>query len=146
MGLIVVKPFDAETGKTGISFSQGESRGRAYFRLNMTADSQVKMFGRRLDPATDAIFLTVTNEANLNHLMGIKVVSLEATGALPIIGAVHGSIGLKVASWRPNKGKMPSMALAIVNEQVAGGGFSVRLPEWARAIPDPRSASPAPRS
>lgn len=137
MGILKVKAFEAGPAKSGISIAQGESRGRTFFRLGLTSSAQQDLLGRHLDPEKDALALIVTNEPNLNHLMGIKVVPVGDANALSVSGGPHGSVGLKVAAWRSGGGgKRPAVSLVVVNRQVQGGGISVKLPDWARPDPD----------
>ena len=142
MGLIKVMPFVAGAAKSGVSIGQGETRGRQFYRIGLTGPAQDDLFGRRLDPARDAISLTLTNDPKYLHLLGIKLVGADDPAGLPISGAPHGSIGVKVAAWRPGSGdKRPPASMVIVNRQVAGGGISVKLPEWARPAPDLTASS-----
>lgn len=137
MGLIKVQPFNAGPGKSGVSMSQGESHGRIFFRLGLTAAAQKDLFERVLDPGKDAIALTVTNARQQNHLMGIKIVPASDPGGLAVSGGPRGSVGLKLTPWRAGAGgKRPAVSLTIVNRQVQGGGISVKLPDWARPEPD----------
>jgi len=142
MGLLKVKPFEAGPSKSGISLTQGESRGQAYYRLGMTAAAQEELLGRRVDPEADAIALTVTNDPKLHHLMGIRLVPVSDPNALSVSSAPHGSVGLKLAAWRSTGGgKRSPVSLVVVNRQVNGGGISVKLPDWARPEPDIAAAA-----
>lgn len=142
MGILKVHPFDAGPVKSGISFSQGSSRGRTFFRLGLTATAQKEFFGRQLEPAKDAITLVVNTEPTLNHLMGIKVSTRDDPNSLNIAGGPHGSVSLKALAWRSGGGgKRPSVSLVIVNHKVSGGGISVKLPDWARPEADVSAAA-----
>lgn len=142
MGLIKVMPFCAGGAKSGVSIGQGETRGSPYFRIGLTAAAQEELFGCRLDPARDAVALTLSNDPKYLHLLGIKAVEASDPAALPISGGPRGSVGLKVVAWRVAAGdKRPPASLVVVNRQVAGGGISVKLPEWARPAPDPAAPS-----
>lgn len=133
MGILKVQPFEAGPSKSGVSIGQGETRGRTFFRIGLTATAQKDLFGREIDPSKDALALVVTNEKNLNHLMGIRMVAADDPNGIPLSGGPHASVSLKVAAWRSNGGgKRAAASLSIVNREVKGGGISVKLPEWAR--------------
>lgn len=137
MPLLKIEAFAAAPTKSGVSLKQGESRGRTYFRLGLSAAAQMDLFDRALDPEKDCVALTVTNEPNLNHLMGIRATTADDPAGLPISGGPHGSVGLKVTAWRGNGGgSRPAASLTVINRQVKGGGISVKLPDWARPEPD----------
>lgn len=137
MGILKVQAFDAGPSKSGISIAQGETRGKLFFRLGLTAAAQEELFGRRLDAAKDAIGLLVTNDPQHRHLMGMKPVPADDPNGLTFSGGPHGSVSLKLTAWRANGGgKRPSVSLVVVNRQVEGGGISVKLPDWARPEPD----------
>lgn len=133
MGIIKVQAFEAGPSKSGISIAQGESKGRVFFRLGITAAAQIELLGRLVDPNKDAISLIVTNDPGRNHLMGIRIVSAGDAAGIPVSGGPHGSVGMKLGPWRATgPGKRPPVSLIVINRQVEGGGISVKLPDWAR--------------
>lgn len=136
MGILKVTAFEAGATSSGLSISQGETRGKTFFRLSITIAAQQELFGRPLDPAKDAISLLLTDDLKHYHLMGIKIVEMDDPTGLGIKGGARDSVFLKVATWRPTEGKRPAASLAIINAQVNGGGISVKLPDWARPVPD----------
>lgn len=142
MGLLQIQTFEAGPSKSGISISQGETGGKTFFRIGLTLAAQMEFFGRKLDTEKDAIALTVTDDPKHLHLMGINVVLPDDPKALPLSGGIKDSIALRVATWKPAQGKHPAAELKIINRQVAHGGISVKLPEWARPAPD-RRGTPA---
>lgn len=137
MGILKIQAFGAGPAKSGISMTQGEVRGKTFFRIGLTAACQTELFGIRLDPTKDAIALIVTNDKDVRHLMGIKIVPADDPAGLPFSGGPHGSASLKLAAWQSNGGgKRPAVSLVIANRAVNGGGISVKLPDWARPDAD----------
>lgn len=140
MALLKIKAFDAGPQSSGFSISQGESRGKTFFRLGMTTKAQKEYFGRPLDLKKDAIKLIVNDEPKHHHLMGIRVVDVDDPSGIALSGGARGSVFAKLATWRSAEGKRSAASLVVVNSKVRDGGVSVMLPEWARPTPD-RSAS-----
>ena len=141
MGLLKVQAFDAGPAKSGISISQGLSRGKTFFRIGLTAAAQEEFFGRSLSVERDALALVLTDDRKHHHLMGIKVVPADDPNGIPLASSMRDSVNIKVATWRPSQGKHPAASLQVINSKVDGGSVSVKLPEWARPVPDPKSTS-----
>lgn len=135
MPLLTVSMFEtgSASSSSGVSMSQGETRGKQFFRIGFTAAAQEELFGRTFDLEKDGLQLIVTNDKNLNHLIGFRLVDKEKADALPMTSSARGSCSLRVKPWRAvSAGKRKAVQLAIVNRQVQGGGISAKLPDWAR--------------
>lgn len=131
MAILKIAPFEVGNAKSGVSISQGEVRGRCFYRITLSGAAQRRFFNRALDPKEDALALLVTDMPDTRALMGVRIVPVDDASALPLAAGVKGSVNARASCWRPAKGKRPSMQMQIINEAVKGGGFSVRLPEWA---------------
>lgn len=138
MGILKVEAFDVKIVSSGITMSGGTAKGGDFFRIGMNVDAQKRHFERVLNPQEHAFALTVTDMPQQRHLMGIKLVMLDEPGALPLASGARDSVFVKVKAWTPTQGKRPAVSLTVVNQKVQGGGFSVKLPEWARPPVDPR--------
>ncbi|MEO0859214.1 MAG: hypothetical protein AAFY65_01275 [Pseudomonadota bacterium] len=141
MGLIKVQPFQTGAKASGLSISQGESRGQTYFRIGLSEAAQVACFGKAVDPQGEGLAFTLTDDPKLLHLMGLRIVPTSDPSCVPVTPGVKGSVGAKVQPWRPANGKRPPASLSIVNLQVEGGGVSVKLPDWARPVADHAAAA-----
>ncbi|KEP68819.1 hypothetical protein DL1_08520 [Thioclava dalianensis] len=136
MALLKITEFEAGPVSSGVSISQGETRNKTFFRIGLTEAAQAELFGRKLDPKTDALALTVTDDPKHLHLMGIRLVQRDDPSAIAINDGIKGSVNIRVGTWKPAKGKHPAVSLEIINRAVKDGGFSVKLPEWARPAPN----------
>lgn len=140
MAILKIKAFSAGPTKSGLSISQGETRGLTFFRIGLTLAAQEEFFGRRLDPKKEGMALTLTDDRTHHHLMGIKVVAADDPNGIGLSNGTRDSVSIKVSPWRPAEGKRPAAALSVINSKVEGGGISVKLPEWARPVPDVKGA------
>lgn len=139
MALLKVVEYQAGAATSGISISQGETKGNPFFRIGFTLAAQKEFFGEPLDPERHSMEFTV-NDAPLHlHLMGIKVREAGALNGISLKSGTRSSVHVRVATWKPAQGKHPSVELPIINRQVSAGGISVKLPDWARPAPDPKA-------
>lgn len=132
MAILKVAAFEAGPAKSGVSLSIGESNGRSYFRLGITAFAQTDLFGRAIDPAKDALKLVVNNDPQTRHLMGMAIVPCDDPQGIPVLGSMKDSVFCKLQPWNGASGKRPAVALDIINRAVGNGMISVRLPEFAK--------------
>lgn len=132
--MLKIKPFELPAKATsGISISQGESRGRAFFRIGFTADAQKEHFGGQLTK-DDAIALSIDPKKNANHLLQIDLVEADAAEGVPLMASARSSVFVKLEPWVKSPGaKRPAEALTVVAKLTANS-IKVKLPEWARPL------------
>ena len=133
MPLLKVTAFDAGPSSSGVSMSQGETKGRAFFRIGLTEFAQQDLFGRCIDLKKEALKLVVNDDPKTRHLMGVGIAKIDAPDAIPLSGGPRGSVSCKVHPWNGGSGgKRPAVGLEVVNRQVSKDLVSVKLPEFAR--------------
>jgi hypothetical protein len=126
MPLIQVRPFSSKAGGVGrgISLSAGKTSFGFYFKLSMTADAQMRYFGKPLSGTE--IALVVNNDPDTRHLMGIRLAD-----GLSLSNGPRGSVQCRITPWLKVTETVKSVMLPVVNPSVPGGGISVHLPVWA---------------
>ncbi len=132
MALIKVTQFETGSAKSGVSLGMGESKGRSFFRINLTEVAQKDLFGRAIDVRKEALKLVVNNNPRTRHLMGIGIVPSDDHEAIRLSSGPRGGVSCKVHLWSgPGGGKRASRSLDIINRHVGENLISVKLPEFA---------------
>lgn len=133
MAIIKLKAFAATASTaSGISLAKGTMKGGEYVRIGLTEDAQERFFGGRLDPAKDALEISVDDDSKHRHLLTISVADRADADAVELSSGIKGSVAIKVAPWmQVAPGKRPAEKL-VVSHAPKPGVVVVRIPEWAR--------------
>lgn len=132
MGHFNAKPFEAKTAKSsGVSLSVGALKAGQFLRLSLTAEAQQRLFGRAIDPKSDAMLIKLSDEPGKNHLIALQVVPQAEADAMPVSGGPRDSVQLRLAPWSQlAPGKRPPVSLAVVAQ--AEGIVMLTLPDYLR--------------
>lgn len=137
--MITAKQFQAPTSTgSGVTLSQGETKGLCFWRIGINAAAQKALFGRDLDPEHHAIILTVDPKPKERHVLCLKVVAASNAEGMSLKKLMRGSVGCKFSPWSSvAPGKRPAEGLSVI---LAAGKneAKVKLPDWARPeLPKP---------
>lgn len=131
--IINIKPFQPKSAAgTGISIALRDGKSGQYIRIGLTAAAQEAFFGGVLDPAKDAIRLTIDGDAKKRHLLLLAVSDPGDATAVPIVGGPRGSVAMRIEPYvQLAPGMRPAVQLPVTHRPKQGE-VSVKLPEWAR--------------
>ncbi|MBR9765998.1 MAG: hypothetical protein GYB53_21405 [Rhodobacteraceae bacterium] len=126
------KAFDSAVSRSGFSISVAVAKAGQYVRIGISEQAQAEHFGRTLDPAKDAIKLTMSDDQRDNHVMKVEVAKLDDPAAITIFGGARSSLHIKLSPWTQiATGKRPTTELPVI-AQARGAEVLLKLPEWAR--------------
>lgn len=139
--MIIAKQFLAPVSAgTGVTISQGETKGQKFWRIGINAEAQKHLFNRQLDPAKDAFVFSVDPTASVRHILHISLTTVGDANGMSVERSMKGSVACKLTPWTDtSSGKRPAEGLSVIFSK-PGTSAKLKLPEWARPpIPKPHA-------